>query len=66
MSFEDLEPQHTGSDHVRALIREDLDAYSVDDLKARITALEGEIVRVKNAIEAKSSQRNAADALFKF
>lgn len=66
MSFEDLEPQNVGSDHVRSLIREDLDSYSVEDLKARIAALEGEIARVQMAIESKSSQRSAADALFKF
>lgn len=66
MSFEDLEPHHTGGDNLRNLIREDLDSYSVEDLKSRTEALEAEIVRVKAAIEAKSSQRNAADALFKF
>lgn len=65
MSFEDLEPRPMG-DSLHALIREDLDGFSVADLQARIEALEGEIVRVKAAIEAKSSQRNAADALFKF
>lgn len=65
MSFEDLEPRHVG-DHLQGLLREELDAYSVADLEGRIAALEGEIVRVRAAIEAKSSQRNAADALFKF
>ena len=66
MSFEDLEPRFEASDKLQALIREDLDGYAVADLEARITALEAEIVRVRTAIEAKSSQRSAADALFKF
>ena len=66
MSFEDMEVRPAGGDHLHALIREDLDTYSVADLESRISTLEGEIARVKAAIEAKSSQRNAADALFKF
>lgn len=66
MSFEDLEPRQSFGDNLHALIREDLDGYSVADLQTRIEALEGEIARVKAAIEAKSSQRSAADALFKF
>jgi len=66
MSFEDLEPCQSIGDSLHALIREDLDGFSVADLQTRIEALEGEIARVKAAIEAKSSQRNAADALFKF
>ena len=45
---------------------EDLDGYSVEDLKQRIAGLEGEIARSKAAIEGKSSQRNAADAMFNF
>lgn len=66
MSFEDLEPRQSVGDNLHALVREDLDGYSVADLQSRIASLEGEISRVKAAIEAKSSQRNAADALFKF
>ena len=66
MSFEDLEPRQSLGDNLHGLVREDLDGYSVADLQARIETLEGEIVRVKAAIEAKSSQRSAADALFKF
>ena len=66
MSFEDLEPRSGATDNVHALTHESLDDYSVADLQARIVALEGEIERVKASIEAKSSQRSAADALFKF
>lgn len=66
MSFEDLEPRNVDGDALKALLREDLDGYAVVDLEARIAALEGEIQRSRQAIEAKSSQRNAADALFSF
>ncbi len=66
MSFEDLENNSAGGDSLHALIREDLEPYSVGDLETRIAALEAEIARVKSAIASKSSQRNAADALFKF
>ena len=66
MSFEDLENDPAGGDSLHALIREDLEPYSVTDLETRIAALEAEIARVKAAIVSKSSQRSAADALFKF
>ena len=66
MSFEELEPRKTVGDALKALVREDLDGYAVVDLQERIVALEAEITRSRQAIEAKSSQRNAADALFNF
>lgn len=65
MSFEDLEPQ-AGGDVLQSLLREDLDPYAVTDLEARIASLEAEIVRIREAIRSKSSQRNEADALFNF
>jgi uncharacterized small protein (DUF1192 family) len=64
--FEDLEPRPARGAPMIALTREELDGYSVEDLKERIEALEGEIARSRAAIEGKSSQRNAADALFNF
>ncbi|MDQ8027287.1 MAG: DUF1192 domain-containing protein [Brevundimonas sp.] len=64
--FEDLEPRPARGAPLTALTREDLDGYSVEDLKERIETLEAEIARSKTAIEGKSSQRNAADALFNF
>ena len=48
------------------LQREDLDGYSVEGLKERIAGLEAEIARTRAAMEGKSSQRSAADALFNF
>lgn len=64
--FEDLEPRPARGAPLIALTREDLDGYSVEDLKARIAGLEAEIARSQAAIDGKSSQRNAADALFNF
>ena len=64
--FEDLEPRPARGAPLIALTREDLDGYSVEDLKERIAALEAEIARSQTAIDGKSSQRNAADALFNF
>ena len=64
--FEDLEPRPARGAPLIALSREDLDGYSVEDLKERIEGLETEIARSKAAIDGKSNQRNAADALFNF
>ncbi|MFZ4166637.1 DUF1192 domain-containing protein [Brevundimonas sp. NPDC058933] len=66
MTFEDLEPRPRGGEALKALGREDLDLYAVDELHERIVALEAEIVRSRAAIEGKSSTRSAADALFNF
>jgi uncharacterized small protein (DUF1192 family) len=43
-----------------------LDALSVEELRERIALLEGEISRLKAAIEAKGDSRRAAEAAFKF
>lgn len=43
-----------------------LDAMSVEELQSRITLLEGEIARLKVALEARQKSRQAADSLFKF
>ncbi|MFC0632792.1 DUF1192 domain-containing protein [Brevundimonas balnearis] len=61
--FEDLEPRPS-RDVLTALTREDLDAYSVEDLKARILTLENEIERAKAAIQTKTAKKSAADAFF--
>jgi uncharacterized small protein (DUF1192 family) len=64
--FEDLEPRPARGAPLIALTREDLDGYSVEDLKDRIETLQAEVARSQAAIDGKSSQRNAADALFNF
>lgn len=43
-----------------------LDTLSVSELEQRIALLEGEILRLKAAIDARGSTRKAADAVFKF
>jgi uncharacterized small protein (DUF1192 family) len=42
-----------------------LDAMSVEELNDRIAMLEGEIARLKVAIENKQKSKSAADAFFK-
>lgn len=42
-----------------------LDAMSVDELTDRITLLEGEIARLKSAIDSKRKSKSAADSFFK-
>ena len=49
-----------------ALTREDLDPYSVEDLEERVTLMEGEIKRVKAAVDRKKNRLTDADALFSF
>ena len=43
-----------------------IDAMSVEELGHRIELLEGEIARLKLAIEARGATRKAADSVFKF
>ena len=64
MDLEELFPDKPG-DPLTQLARQDLDPLSVEELEARIEALEGEIARVKAKIEAAVNHRASADALFK-
>lgn len=66
MTFEDLEPRPQRGANLKALSREDLDLYAVEELNERIEALEAEIERSKSAIAAKEAKKSAADALFNF
>ncbi len=43
-----------------------LDPMSVEELEARISLLEIEIVRLRSAIGDRKSTRSAAESLFKF
>ena len=47
------------------LAAESLDGYSLDELDARVAALEAEIGRVRDHRERTSSHMVAADALFR-
>ncbi len=66
MVFEDLEPRPQRGAALQALAKEDLDLYAVEELNARIEALEAEIARARAAISGKTDRRSAADALFSF
>ena len=52
-------------DPLALLKRQDLDPLSVDELHARIEALEEEIVRCRAKIEAAVNHRASAEAIFK-
>ena len=43
-----------------------IDAMSVEELTDRIGLLEGEIARLRKAIEARGATRAAAESVFKF
>jgi len=52
-------------DPVSLLARQDLDPLSVDELEARIAALEQEIARCRSKIEKSVNHRLTAEALFR-
>ena len=60
MSFEDL-PKKPAA----VTLGESLDLLSVAELEHRVTELEQEIARVKQAIQTKRASKNAADAFFR-
>ncbi|MBA2936378.1 DUF1192 domain-containing protein [Sphingomonas sp. CGMCC 1.13654] len=64
MSPEDDLPRRA-DDPVAALARQDLDPLSVEELTARVTALETEIARTRRKIEGAVNHRATADSLFK-
>jgi uncharacterized small protein (DUF1192 family) len=64
VDLEDLFPSKPG-DPLVELAKQDLDPMSIEELKARIAALEVEIARVKNHIERAQDHRSAAEELFK-
>ncbi|QPQ56060.1 DUF1192 domain-containing protein [Allosphingosinicella flava] len=64
MDLDELFPNKPG-DPLTQLLKQDLDPLSVEELHARIAALEGEIARIKGKIEAAVNHRASAEALFK-
>lgn len=66
MSFDDLDPRPQRGAALRALGREDLDLYAVEELQERVEALEAEIARVRASMLGKQSRKSAAEALFSF
>lgn len=65
MDSDDLEPRKRRGEALSALAREDLELLGVEELNERITALEAEIVRIRNQLERKKGSLSAAEALFK-
>jgi uncharacterized small protein (DUF1192 family) len=65
MDTDDLEPRKRRGEALAALAREDLDLLGVEELHDRITALEAEIVRIRDQLNRKEGTRSAAEALFK-
>jgi len=59
--FEDDRPLKKTSHEIGA----DLSTLSVDELKARIALLNGEIARIEAAVASKSSSRSSAESLFR-
>ncbi|PSJ43031.1 DUF1192 domain-containing protein [Allosphingosinicella deserti] len=64
MDLEELFPDKPG-DPLTLLVKQDLDPLSVDELHARIAALEGEIARVRAKIDAAVNHRASAEDLFR-
>ena len=64
MDLDELFPKKPG-DPLTELARQDLDPLSVEELEARIAALETEIERVKAKKEAAVKFRASADELFR-
>lgn len=52
-------------DILDALVRQDIDPLSVDELDARITVLQGEIARCQRRKERAVNHRASADELFR-
>ena len=52
-------------DPLGLLLKQDLGPLSVDELKARISALQGEIARIERHMDEVERHRSAADQLFK-
>jgi uncharacterized small protein (DUF1192 family) len=61
MDWEDIKPKAPAG----ILVGENLSTLSVAELEARIVALEREIERVKEELEAKRRHEDAASAMFK-
>ena len=65
MDTDDIAPPPRKGTALAQLLAEDLDRLSVDELDARIIALEGEVARTRTKRDGASKFRSAADSLFK-
>jgi uncharacterized small protein (DUF1192 family) len=64
MDPDEFLPKKSG-DLLSELMRQDLDPLSVAELKARIAALEAEIIRARGKMERAVNHRASADQLFR-
>jgi len=64
MDLDDILPKKPG-DPLVALMKQDLDPFSVDELRNRIAILESEIARAKAKIDHAVNHRANAESLFK-
>jgi len=64
MDLDDLFPSKPG-DPLVELAKQDLDPISMEELHARIAALQAEIARVEAHMQRVQTHRSAADELFK-
>ena len=64
MDSDDHPPVRSG-DAMGAVARQELDPLSVEELQARIVALEAEIARTRHRLEYAVNHRASADALFR-
>jgi uncharacterized small protein (DUF1192 family) len=64
MDLDELFPSKP-DDPLTQLTKQDLDPLSVEELQARIEALEGEIARVRAKMDAAVQFRSTADELFR-
>ena len=64
MDLDDLFPDKP-DDPLTLLTKQDLDPLSVEELRARIEILQGEIARVQAKLDASITFRASADELFK-
>lgn len=64
MDIDDMLPRRK-NDPLDALVREDLDRLSVDELQARIATLVAEVERTRKKLAGATNFRSAADALFR-
>jgi uncharacterized small protein (DUF1192 family) len=64
MDMDELFPGRP-DDPLALLVRQDLDRLSVDELDARVVALEAEIVRTKARRQSAVNHKASAEGLFK-
>ncbi len=65
MDMDEILPPRRADDPVAAAARQDLDPFSVEELEARIAALEAEVERTRRKMGAAVNHKASAEALFK-